>query len=420
MRNRPFLSEKYSASHVIPPRLLAVGLSLVLLAGFHPSSYGAEKSGGAENLKQFAYVGTYNPNGEGVYRLQLDPASGELKNKTLVSELANPAQLVADRQGKTLYVASEVSDYNGGQHGSIVAYRIDPQDGGLTLLNQVDAQGAGPVYLSLTPSGSHLFVANYVSGSVAVFPLAADGKIEAVSSVHQDEGPAGAAKPVAAVEGSFAASDHNGPHAHMIASDPSGKFVFSTDLGLDRIYQWHFDPTTGALTPNEPPYISASSAGAGPRHFVFHPNGKVLFLINEEASTLTSYRLDTQKGTLEQVVSVSSLPKEFRGTNFAAGLTLSKDGRFLYVANRLHNSIGLFAVNGEGDLKAIEEVWTRGDYPRTLVLDPSGHYLYAMNQRSDNITRFKVDQSSGELSFIPGYIPVGSPSQMIFTPLEKE
>jgi 6-phosphogluconolactonase (cycloisomerase 2 family) len=367
----------------------------------------------------FAYIGTYNPNGEGVYRVQVDPASGVLSARTLVSKQGNPAQLTVDAKGQTLYVASEVANFNGTKHGGIIAYRINPSDGNLTQLNQVDSQGAGPVYLSPTPNGRYLLVANYVSGTVAALPIESDGKLGKASSVQQQQGPAGAGKPEGAVEGSFAISDHNGPHAHMIASDPSGKFVFSTDLGLDRIYQWRFDDTSGKLTPNDPPWIAASSAGAGPRHFVFHPDGKTVLLVNEEASTLTSYRFDNQKGTLKQLHVVSSLPADYKGTNFAAGLVLSEDGKNLYVANRLHNSIAQFSVGSDGELQSVAEIWTRGDYPRSLTLSPNGHYLYAMNQRSDNVTRFSVDKASGKLSFVEGYTPVGSPSQMVFLPVAK-
>lgn len=392
-------------------------LSLTLLAIASPALHAEDVM--KPTSPHFAYIGTYNPNGEGVYRVQVDAETGALNGKTQVSSLPNPAQLLVDAKGKTLYVASEVADFNGTQHGGIVAYRIDPQDGSLAQLNQVDSQGAGPVYLSLTPDGRYLLVANYVSGSIAAFPVDSEGKLGAASSVQSSTGPAGAARPAAAVEGSFAISDHNGPHAHMIASDPSGKFVFSTDLGLDRIYQWRFDGTSGKLAPNDPPWIAASSAGAGPRHFVFHPGGKSVLLINEEASTLTSYRFDSQKGTLKQLKTLSTLPADYKGTNFAAGLVLDEQGKNLYVANRLHNSIAHFSVNDEGELQPVAEIWTRGDYPRTLTLDPSGRYLYAMNQRSDNITRFSVDKQSGKLSFVEGYTPVGSPSQMVFLPTAK-
>lgn len=396
---------------------LRTAVTLALLAMASPALHAEDAM--KSTSSHFAYIGTYNPNGEGVYRVQVDPVSGALSAITLASSQPNPAQLTVDAKGQTLYVASEVADFNGTQHGGIIAYRINPTDGNLTQLNQVDAQGAGPVYLFLTPNGRHLLVANYVSGTVAAFPVESDGKLGTASSVQQQQGPAGAGKPEAAVEGSFAISDHNGPHAHMIASDPSGKFVFSTDLGLDRIYQWRFDDASGQLTPNDPPWIAASSAGAGPRHFVFHPDGKTLLLVNEEASTLTSYRFDNQKGTLKQLHVISSLPADYKGTNFAAGLVLSEDGKNLYVANRLHNSIAQFSVGSGGELHSVAETWTRGDYPRSLTLSPDGRYLYAMNQRSDNVTRFSVDKASGKLSFVEGYTPVGSPSQMVFLPLAK-
>ncbi len=392
--------------------LLISGLTSAMLAISATPLYAAEKA--MTKTTHYAYVGTYNPNGEGVYRFKFDNKTGALTERVLVSQLPNQAQMVASHDGKTLFIGNEIDNYNGGKNGAIAAYKINPQDGSLTLINQVDSQGGGPVYLSLTPKGDHLLVANYISGVVAVFPVDTSGKLGEASDHQQDSGPAGAAKPAAAVEGSFAASDHNGPHAHMIATDPSGKFAFSTDLGLDRIYQWKLDD--GKLIPNEPAFISASSPGAGPRHFVFHPNGKVVFLINEEASTLTSYRFDSAKGTLTQLHVLSSLPANFKGTNFAAGIVLSKDGRHLYVANRLHNSIAQINVTGEGAMTFGEEVWTRGDYPRTINFSPDGKYIFAMNQRSDNITKFNVSASSGKLTFADEYTAVGSPSQMVIVP----
>ena len=356
---------------------------------------------------QYAWVGTYNPNGEGLYRFTVDPNNGALGEKTLVSQLPNAAQLTVSHDGKTLYLASEA------EKGVIQALRIGA-NGELTELNQVASGGAGPVYVSLTPEGRHLLVANYVSGSIAVLPVKADGSLGEATDTHQDQGEPGAAKPEAAVEGSFAVSDHNGPHAHMIAADPSGKYVFSTDLGLDRIYQYRFDKQRGKLTPNEPPFINASSKGAGPRHFVFTPKGDGLWLINEESSTLTWYALDQATGTLKEGKTISSLPKEYKGTSFAAGLALRTDGKQLYVANRLHNSIAHFRVTAEGTLVHQEDVWTRGDYPRSLTLDTQGRWLYVMNQRSDNITRFRV-APDGKLSFEPDYTPVGSPSQMVIS-----
>ncbi|AYZ17383.1 MULTISPECIES: lactonase family protein [Klebsiella] len=357
---------------------------------------------------QYAWVGTYNPNGEGLYRFTIDSQTGALRDKALVAKLPHLAQLTVSADGKTLYAASEVDK------GVVQAWRIG-SNGELSELNQVASGGAGPVYLSLTPDGRHLLVANYVSGSIAVLPVNEEGNLGEAVDIHQDQGPAGAERPAAAVEGSFAISDHNGPHAHMIAADPSGKFVYSTDLGLDRIYQYRLDNASGKLTPNDPPFIDASSPGAGPRHFVFTPQGDGLWLINEEASTLTFYHLDKQTGLLRAGKTVSTLPKEYKGTSFAAGLVLSRDGKQLYVANRLHNSIAHFTVLADGSLSHQEDIWTRGDYPRTLTLDSQGQWLYVMNQRSDNITRFRVAPKDGRLTFSPDYTPVGAPSQMVIS-----
>ena len=337
---------------------------------------------------QYAWVGTYNPNGEGLYRFTVDPQTGALGDKKLVSQLPNAAQLTVSHDGKILYLASEA------EKGVIQALRIG-DDGELTELNQIASGGAGPVYVSLTPEGRHLLVANYVSGSIAVLPVKGDGSLGEATDTHQDQG-------------------EHGAHAHMIAADPSGKFVFSTDLGLDRIYQYRFDGQSGKLTPNDPPFISASSKGAGPRHFVFTPNGDGLWLINEESSTLTRYALDKTTGLLKEGKTFSSLPKEYKGTSFAAGLALSADGQQLYVANRLHNSIAHFRVMADGTLVHQDDMWTRGDYPRSLTLDKQGRWLYVMNQRSDNITRFRV-APDGTLSFEPDYTPVGSPSQMVIS-----
>lgn len=387
----------------------------VLLAGsIWGSPASAEKINHSFNSAHFAYVGTYNPNGEGVYLMKVDPSSGALSKVKVVSALPNAAQMAIDKNNNVLYVASETSNYRGGKHGSLAAYKIDNNNGDLTLINQVDSEGAGPTYISLTPDNRHLLVANYFSGNIAVFPVDTKGIIGPATVVKQDEGSAGATRPEAASSGSFASSDHDGPHTHMIASAPDGNFVFSTDLGLDRIYQWRFDKLKGTLTPNDPPYIAASSVGAGPRHFVFHPNGKIVYLINEESSTLTQYNFDRYKGTLQEVATLSSLPAGYQGTSFASGLVLSQDGRFLYVANRLRNSIMQFSVNSSGALSKMEEVWVGGDYTRTLSLAPSGDYLYALNQRSDNITRFSIDVQSGHLTRSEGITGVGSPSQMVF------
>lgn len=368
----------------------------------------------SEASSQFAYLGTYHPNGNGLYLMSVEPNDNQLTVKKLVSALPNAAQLVVDKEGKYLYVASEVNDYNHLSHGSITSYAINKQNGELNYLNQVSSQGGSPVYLSIHPSGKFLLVANYGDGSIASYGIRENGRLTKRIQVKKSVGKAKNKTPKGAVEGSFAISGHDGPHAHMIQSSPDGKYVLSTDLGLDRIYQWKFDE--GKLKPNLPAYISASSAGAGPRHFVFHPNGEKLYLVNEEASTITAYSYDTKIGSLAELQSLSTLPDDYVGTSFASGILISEDGKHIYVGNRLHNSITHFAVNGDGTLKKKETIWTRGDYPRTLSFSPDGNTVYALNQRSDNIAAFKVSPWTGSLSFTGKITAVGSPSQLVFLP----
>jgi 6-phosphogluconolactonase (cycloisomerase 2 family) len=199
----------------------------------------------------------------------------------------------------------------------------------------------------------------------------------------------------------------------MIHSDPSGRFVLSTDLALDRIYVWRFDAANGKLSPNDPPWV-ALPPGDGPRHFAFHPNGRWLYSLQEEASTLVLFDYNAANGRLTAKQTLSTLPKGFAGTNFTSEVIASVDGRFVYAANRLHDTIAQFAVGDGGRLAYVGETWTRGDYPRSFSIDPSGRFLYTCNQRSDAICSFRRNPKTGELSFTGQYTPVGTPAIVVF------
>ena len=396
---------------------LAAMSAMGSLAMVHPAqaaSAGASTATKAQTAKPlFAYVGTYTPNGLGIHRFQVDRGTGKLDALEPLRGIENPSCLVVDRQQRFLFAVSEIKVYNGTKNGSVSAYAIEPGTGSLRLINTVNSQGAGPVYLSLHPNGRFLLVANYNSGSIAVFPVASDGTLGDASSVQQPQAPAGAQHAAEGVPGSFAVSDHDGSHAHNIVSSPDGRFVISTDLGVDRTYIWKFDETAGTLSPNDPPFV-ASSAGAGPRHVVFHPSGRYLYEVTEEASTLVCYAYDSARGVLTQLQSVSTLPAAYQGTSFASEILLSHDGRFIYVANRLHDTIVQFRVGTDGRLTRVGEIPTGGDYPRVIKFDPSGRFLYSLNQRSDQIAIFAVDAPSGKLLFTGTYVAVGSPSDIAF------
>lgn len=205
----------------------------------------------------------------------------------------------------------------------------------------------------------------------------------------------------------------------MIQADPSGRSVLHVDLGLDKIFVWKFDGKKGTLTPNDPASV-ALPAGDGPRHFHFHPNGKWLYSIQEEASNVVLFDYDAEKGTLTSRQTISSLPAGFAGSNFCSGILVSADGKHLYAGNRLHDSIGIFSIAENGTLKLVGEEWTRGNYPRSFNFDPTGAFLYCCNQRGDNVTTFRVDRKTGGLSFTGHYTPVGNPSAIVFLDLAKD
>ena len=317
-----------------------------------------------------------------------------------------------------MYSANETDKFEGSDSGSVSSFTINRADGQLTLLNTVSSGGAGPTYVSVHPSGRFVLVANYFGGSVAVLPILDDGKLGPASDIKKDAGTLGPKKPTNAPPGSFAISGHDMPHAHFIEADPSGRFVLSTDLGLDQILVWKFDDRAGVLTPNDPAAI-ALPPGDGPRHFSFHPNGRWLYSLQEEGSNIVLFDYDSAKGGLAPRQTVSSLPPGFAGSSFSSEIMVSPDGKFVYVGNRLHDGIACFSVGENGTLTFVGEEWTRGDYPRSFNFDPTGNFIYSCNQRADNVTAFRVDRKTGGLAFTGQYTPVGNPSMIAFLDLGK-
>jgi len=171
------------------------------------------------------------------------------------------------------------------------------------------------------------------------------------------------------------------------------------------------------LTPNDPPSV-ALPAGDGPRHVRFHPNGRWVYSIQEESSTIALFDYDPASGRLSMRQTISTLPPGFAGSSFSSEILLSMDGRYVYAGNRLHDSIGILSVGADGMLTYVGEEWTRGDYPRSFNVEPAGRFLYCCNQRGDNITVFRVDAASGGLAFTGHYAGVGNPSSIVFVDLE--
>ncbi|MBS0260402.1 MAG: lactonase family protein [Planctomycetes bacterium] len=380
-----------------------------------------------------AYVGTFSSplgdvlptqvdlppgNGRGIHIFHVNRETGALQPSGVVEMGNSPSCLAVNSAGTRLYSANETDRVGTAKEGTVSAFSIRRTDGKLELLNTVPSGGAGPTYVALHPSGKFLLVANYFGGSVAVLPILEDGRLGPATDVKNDAGQIGPTKAPHAPPGSFAFSGHDRTHAHQIHSDPTGKFVLHVDLGLDRIYVWKFDAENGKLLPAEVPQV-ALPPGDGPRHFDFHPNGRWLYSIQEEGSTIVLFDYDGSNGRLTERQTISTLPAGFAGSNFCSEILVSADGKFVYAGNRLHDSVGIFAVGPQGELKHLADEWTRGNYPRSFNFDPTGEWFYCCNQRADNVAVFRVDRASGGLRFSGQYTPVGNPSMILFLDLAK-
>ncbi len=399
--------------------LLAGGAALAASASMPATAQRRQPP--ASRRSTLAYIGTYTPqavpgakgHGEGIYLVRLDLTTGALE-RVQTYPAPSPSWITLDLRRRFLYAVNEIEDFGGARHGSVTAYAIAPSSGELTQINAVSSQGAGPAQASVHPSGKFVFVSNYGGGNVAVLPVRPDGGLGDAVDVQQDEGPPGAGRPADGAPGNFSISDHDGPHAHMIAADPTGQWVLADDLGLDRTFVWRLDQQTGKLAAADPAFVPSASAGAGPRHFGWHPNGHVFYNLYEEASELAAYDWDPHTAALKLKQKISILPPGYAGTNYASELVIAPSGRFIYAVNRLHNSIGILAVASDGRVRWVGDEWTRGDYTRNIALDPSGRFMVACNQRSDQVAVFHVDPANGHLAFTNRYVPVGSPSMIAF------
>lgn len=376
----------------------------------------------------FAYVGTFSSplrdtlptqvdlppgNGRGIHIFRVNRVTGALTAAGLHEMGTSPSHLVFNAAGTRLYSANETDRVGTDKQGSVSSFAVNQNTGSLEILNTVRSGGAGPTYVSMHPRGRFLFVANYFGGSIAVLPIAADGRLSEPADIKNDTGPIGPTRATNAPTGSYAFSGHDRTHAHMIQADPQGRFVLHVDLGMDTIHIWAFNEQTGRLTPAATPTVSLPP-GDGPRHFHFHPNGRWLYSIQEEGSTIVRFDYDAETGKLSPQQTISTLPAGYAGSNFCSEILVSADGRFLYAGNRLHDSIGIFAIDAQGRLKWIGDEWTRGNYPRSFEFDPTGSFLYCCNQRADHVTVFRVDRATGGLQFTGQYVPVGNPSCVVF------
>ena len=367
---------------------------------------------GAATANTYAYVGTYTPNGGGIYLFRVDPVTAALTQLQVVDDIRNPSWLAVNPAQTRLYAVSEIDNYQNTRSGAVVSYAIDGDTMQIRRLGAVSSGGTTPAHLSVHPSGKFVFVANYGGGNVAVFPVGPEGGLGEATDLRPSVGPRHHARAAADPPGQFGFSDHDGPHLHMVAPDPSGQFVIANDAGLDLTWVWRFDAQAGRLLPAAVPVITAP-AGSAPRHFIFHPNGRFFYNLYEHDAMVAVYDYDASLGGLKLKQTVSSLPPKFAGSNLSSELVMTADGRYLYVANRLHNAVAIFSVASDGQLRSVADTWVHADSPRSICIDPSGTFLFACNHRGDSITSFHINAATGALLFTGRFDPEGSPAVMI-------
>jgi 6-phosphogluconolactonase len=352
----------------------------------------------------FAYVGTYtNQGSKGIYLYKFTPATAALEALGLAAETPNPTFLAVSPNGQYLYAVNEVGNYQGQRTGSVTAYRIEASTGRLTKLNTVSSHGAGPAHLTVDRTGKNVLVANYGGGSVAVLPVAADGSLREASSAIQHTGS------------SVNPRRQREPHAHSINMSPDNRFAIVSDLGLDKLLVYQFDAEKGVLRPNDPPFVTIEP-GSGPRHFAFLPDGKHAYSINEMKSTITVLDWDAKRGAFTTKQTVSTLPAGYTGESTTAEIAVSPDGKYVYGSNRGHDSIAVFAVAADGTLKLAEITPAGVNQPRHFLLDPSGQFLIAEGQSSNNMVVFRVKPATGKLTKTHTAAEISAPVCMQFIP----
>jgi 6-phosphogluconolactonase len=365
--------------------------------------------------KYLLFVGTYSAmdgkdtGSKGIYSYQFDESSGKLAPAGVAAETINPSFLVVAPNKKFVYAVNELQKYKGEASGGVTGFALDRKTGKLRELDQVASRGADPCYISFDRTGKYLLVANYTGGTVAVFPVSADGHIREASSVQDDKGTLGPNKE---------RQEH--AHAHWIEASARNRFAYVADLGLDRVLIYKFDAAKGTLSseaagPSDTNFFSATLAPAtGPRHIAFSKSGDFMYVLGELDSTITVFAND-RKQTFRSIQKISALPSGYSGNNDAAEIAIHPNGEFLYTSNRGDDSIAVFTIDRtSGKLTFTQRIPSGGKAPRNFAIDPVGSNLLVANQNSSNIVEFRIDHSTGKLTAVGEIAKVPAPVCLVF------
>ena len=342
--------------------------SIFLITMFSTSCY-------SQSIRLFA--GKYTETGEkGLYLFDLNREEGSFKLLSEADAGPNPSYFCISKTKGLIYAANEVMEFNGVKGGGVTTLSYDAKTGSAIKTKELLVPEGGPCFISLSPAEDYLFMANYSSSSIAVVKLDAKGIPERVTDTI-----------------SFRENEGKVSHPHMISFDPAGKRIYLTDLGLDRIVIYNFDAVSGRLQQIQNGIVNFPK-GTGPRHFVFSSDGTKMFVISELNSTITVFNVEAN-GELKSIQTVTTLGKGFKGESFCADIHIGKNGNFLYGLNRGENTIATFKIGPDGKLTLAGRTSCGGNWPRNFVIDPSGKYILVGNQKSGNISLFKIDEKTG-------------------------
>lgn len=323
------------------------------------------------------YAGSYTEHGQkGFFVLDLNREAGTFKELSETDAGKDPSYFCISKKKGLIYAANEVMQFRGLSGGGVTTLSYDAKTGRAKKINDLMVPKGGPCFISLSPDENYLLTANYSSSSIAVVKLDSKGIPERVTDSISFTGSEGAIS-----------------HPHMIAFGPEGKHVYLTDLGLDRVVIYDLDAASGKLKQINNGVVNFTK-GAGPRHFVFSSDGKKMYVICELNSTISVFDVNSN-GEIKPVQSVSSLAGNFKGENACADIHLGNSGQYLYGSNRGENTIVVFKIGTDGNLALAGRASCGGNWPRNFVIDPSGKYLLVGNEKSGDISLFKIDEKTG-------------------------
>jgi 6-phosphogluconolactonase len=379
-----------------PSNLVAVLAAMFASLLLAPVARAAAKaSGGGE---YFVYIGTYTDKAsKGIYAFRFEPSTGKTTPLGLMAETPNPAFLAVSPNHRFLYAVNWKGN-DAVKGDTVSAYAIDPKTGKLTFLNKVESRGAMPTNLTIDHTGKTLLVVCYGGGNVTGYQILPDGRLSEPTAFDQHTGKSVHREP--------------GPHAHGVIVSPDNRYAFVAELGLDQVYTYRLNAAKGTLARSDPPFVQVPP-GTGPRHLAIHPNGRFLYVNDETRPAVTVFQVN--EGKLQQIQELPSVPPEYKGRNATAEIQIDRAGKFVYVSNRGHDSIAVFAVDqAKGALTPVEHVSTKGKTPRNFSLDPTGSYLFAANQNSDTIYQFRVDPKTGRLTETGEVLQAPTPVCVLF------